>query len=77
MKEESPFSNVIGFCVELTNSVDDGEQQRVLALPLITNRLNLADVFQSTSLPIYRARKATKGGLRRIFIFYWMAGKTW
>lgn len=76
VKEEFPLTDLIGFYVELTNSVGDGEHQRVLALPLITNTLNLAVVFQSTSLPTYGARKATNGGLRRTFIFYWMSGKT-
>lgn len=76
VKEESPLTNLIGFYVELTNSGNDREQQRLLTLSLITNTLNLAISFQSTSLSIYEARQATKGGLRRIFIFYWMSGKT-
>lgn len=75
-KEESPLTDLTSFCVELTSSVDDGEQQRWFTLLLITNMLNLAVSFQSTSLSTYGARKATKGRLRRIFTFYWISGKT-
>lgn len=42
VKEEFPFTDFRGFYVELTSSVGDGKQQRFLALPLITNTLNLA-----------------------------------
>lgn len=42
VKEESPLTDLTGFCVELTNSVDDREQQRLVSLPLITNTLNMA-----------------------------------
>lgn len=76
VKEESLLAGLTSSCVDLNNSVDDGEQQRLLALPLITNTLNLAVSFQSTSLSTCGTRKATKGGLRRIYIFYWMSGKT-
>lgn len=74
-KEESHLTDLTCSCAELTNSMDDGEQQRLLALPLITNTLNLAVSFQSTSLSTCGTRKATKGGLRRIFIFYGCQGK--